>query len=709
MKIINVLVEYHALALNKAFSYICYEDNIKPGMRVKVPFHHKTIVGMVSEVDVQTDAKNLLEVIEVMDDAPLLNEELKKLATYISDEYVSSLMSVYKVMLPPAFKPSSSHHSIVMEDWFEAGESAVDLTKAQKEAYESTKDKLPMKASVYKKLTKTLWKPLLEKGYLTKVQRPKSLPLVKIQDKDDNFVLRPEQKQAIDTILKNEYQTYLLHGVTGSGKTEVFLQLAQKALDQGKQVLFLVPEIGLTPLMIQRVTSRFQQNIAIYHSKLSAQEKYDQYQLVKEKKVSIVVGTRSAVFLPFDNLGLILMDEEHDSSYKQDSAPKYHARDAALFRASYHNCPLILASATPSLESYSRALKKVYGLIELKNRVFTQMPKIDVVNLQQAKLQNGISNVLYQRILQELERKKQVILLLNRRGYLPTVKCSSCGYVFTCPDCGIPLSYHKHSNMLMCHICGLQFRFDSTCPSCGNHHFADHGMGTEKLEEQISRMFPKAHVVRMDADTTRIKNGHEKVLREFEEKGDILIGTQMVAKGLDYSRVSLVGIINPDAALIRQDYRAAETAYEMLEQASGRSGRGKEQGQVIIQSFDPGHYVIRSVLSHSYMDFFKKEMKFRHLGNYPPYSFLCTLIFIHEDPQQAFKDAMFIKNQIDAAYALGPVQISMRQQKQRFRIVIKDKNREHLKDMVWKLSRIHQENKLKSKLDINMHPLLLEE
>lgn len=442
---------------------------------------------------------------------------------------------------------------------------------------------------------------------------------------------------------------------------------------------------------------------------LNAQEKYDQYKMVQSGEANIVVGTRSAVFMPFQDLGLILMDEEHDTSYKQDNTPRYHTRDIVLERSKNHGCKVVFASATPSLESYARAYKGVYHLVELKERIHKQMPEILLTDMKKENVKNGISQFLSDQIQIRLNRHEQVILLLNRRGYLPVVQCMDCGNVITCPECGLAMTYHKASRSVVCHCCGRIEPFNGTCPSCHSTKFHRLGMGTERLEENLKEMYPQANIVRMDADTTRKKNAHNKILKEFEDNGDILIGTQMVAKGLDFERVTLVGIINADAALARVDYRSSEIAYQMLEQASGRSGRGELPGQVIIQTYDPSHYVMKSIVTHSYLSFFTIEMNYRHLGMYPPYVYLAVIIYSHADVQKAMNSANAVKEYLSDMKVLGPVEISMRQRLKRVRLVIKSSNITVLKNRVWDAVNYHMSLKSNVKQDINMHPLLLED
>lgn len=709
MKPVSVYIEYPAMALNQAFTYLA-DESARPGCRVRVDFNGRTITGMITNDVPDADRARLKPVLSIVDESPLLSDELEALARFIEKEYVSSLMSVYKVMLPPALRPMEKRAAVAKVQYFVLGKSPQGkLTPKQQEAFEANKADLPLPAAEFRRRTRTLWKGMLEKGWIEKEERAKNSQPFLMSGEDTHFALSDEQKAAIARIESTDKPVSLLHGVTGSGKTEVFLQLAQKQLEAGRQVLFLVPEIGLTPLMIRRVTARFGAKVAIYHSGLSPQEKYSQYMAVKNGEVSIVVGTRSACFMPFSDLGLILMDEEHDTSYKQDSMPRYHTRDVVEFRAHWHKCKAVLASATPSLESYARAYKNVYELVELKKRVTNVMPAIEFGDLRQEGMALGFSNKLIHKMQERLARHEQIVLLLNRRGYDPVIRCRSCGEVIVCEDCGIPMNYHKSDHSLHCHTCGFVIPFRHQCPKCGSTELFTRGAGTEKVEDYLHKMFPRARVVRMDADSTRAKNAHEKLLAEFEAEGDILLGTQMVAKGLDFPRVTLVGILNADASLARMDYRQAENAYALLEQASGRAGRAEQPGEVVIQTFDPDHYVMQAVLHHNYRQFFAQEMKYRHMGNYPPYCFLCTLLFVHEDELTALKSAQAAKEFLSGLRVLGPISISLRMKRHRIRLVVKDASREHLRDTIWALSDWHKQTKQKARLEINMHPLGLEE
>ncbi|WP_304532853.1 replication restart helicase PriA, partial [Faecalibaculum rodentium] len=557
MNYVKVYVEHSALSLNQLFTYSC-DEPVQPGCRVVVPFGPRELTAIVAALAKEPEtSRKILPVSQVLDKTPLLNDELFELSGWLSDRCCASVISVLKTMLPPAMRPKTGHSKVVMEQWLEQGIPADGAKLTGKQESFLSGLQLPVPAAQARRISASMTRSLLEKGFLKSVDRPKDRDLITLPAKDVPPELRPGQMQALEQIRQSKASVFLLHGVTGSGKTEVFLRLAQEALEQGRQVLFLVPEIGLTPMMTQRVMARFQDQIAVYHSYLSPQEKYTQYQRVKEGKARIVVGTRSACFMPFDNLGLILMDEEHDASYMQDSMPRYHTRDVVLHRAAHHGCKVVMASATPSLESYARTLKHVYELVQLPERVNFQMPEIRLLDMSKETVRDGFSQTLLDAIKSRLERKEQVILLLNRRGYLPVVRCADCHDVRICPDCGIALSYHKKENRLVCHSCDRSFRYDPVCPACGSTHTAPLGMGTEKLEDTLQTLFPDARILRMDADSTRKKGAHKALLDRFSHGADILVGTQMVAKGLDFPNVTLVGILQADNALIRSDYRAA--------------------------------------------------------------------------------------------------------------------------------------------------------
>lgn len=430
-------------------------------------------------------------------------------------------------------------------------------------------------------------------------------------------------------------QTMLLHGVTGSGKTEVYLQSIARCLAAGKQAIVLVPEISLTPQMVERFKSRFGDAVAVMHSRLSDGERYDEWRKIRHGQASVVVGARSAIFAPFASIGLIIIDEEHESSYKQDETPKYHARDVAVRRAKQHGAVVILGSATPSLETFVAASRIPKGaaeapLLSMPERVGGQdMPGVHIVDMRQELMQGNrsmFSTALYEALKQRLQRQEQTVLLLNRRGYSTFVMCRSCGYTASCPHCDISLTYHQKTHVLRCHYCGYTEQEPKTCPACESEHIRFFGTGTQKVEEELAKLFPGIRVIRMDVDTTTEKNAHEKLLRAFgERQADVLLGTQMVAKGLDFPYVTLVGVIAADTTLNLPDFRSAERTFQLLTQVAGRAGRHHLQGEVMIQTYNPEHYAILAAAEHNYEQFIQQELELRMGMMYPPY---CRLICI---------------------------------------------------------------------------------
>ncbi|MET1909708.1 primosomal protein N' [Enterococcus faecalis] len=488
-------------------------------------------------------------------------------------------------------------------------------------------------------------------------------------EKTTALSLNAEQQVAVETILQSvqeqQSQTYLLEGITGSGKTEVYLQVIAEVLNQGKTAIMLVPEISLTPQMVQRFKSRFGEHVAVMHSGLSQGEKYDEWRKIERGEAEVVVGARSAIFAPIENIGVIIIDEEHEASYKQEETPRYHARDLAIWRSEYHHCPVVLGSATPSLESRARAQKNVYQRLRLTQRAnqAATLPTIDVVDMRQ-EVENGnvssFSMSLQEKLQERLEKNEQSVLLLNRRGYSSFVMCRDCGYVLPCPNCDISLTLHMDSKTMKCHYCGHEERIPYRCPNCGQDKIRYYGTGTQKVEEELQTLLPDSRILRMDVDTTRRKGTHEKILRTFGEgQADILLGTQMIAKGLDFPNVTLVGVLNADTALNLPDFRSSERTFQLLTQVSGRAGRAEKPGEVIIQSFNPEHYAIQLAKAQDYEDFYTKEMYIRHRGDYPPYYFTVQITASHPEENEAAKQMFQIATKLKQglspqAILLGP-------------------------------------------------------
>ncbi len=533
------------------------------------------------------------------------------------------------------------------------------------------------------------------KGWLTKdpVEVYRS-PSSKDKTRDHPFELNHHQAIAVEKIShavnNDQAETFLLEGVTGSGKTEVYLQSIAQALNKGKTAIMLVPEISLTPQMVTRVKQRFGSAVAVLHSGLSNGEKYDEWRRIEKGEAQVVVGARSAVFAPLKNIGLIIMDEEHETSYKQDETPRYHARDVALWRSKYHGAPLVLGSATPSLESRARAQKGVYQQLLLPDRINEQpLPIVSVVDMRKELRQHAESNFstdLLDALNDRLARGEQSILMLNRRGYSSFIMCRDCGFVLKCPNCDISLTLHMDTHTMKCHYCGHEEPIPRQCPNCHSAKIRYYGTGTQKVQAELEQKIPAANVLRMDVDTTRRKGMHEKILKQFgNHEADILLGTQMIAKGLDFPDVTLVGVLNADTGLGLPDFRASEHTFQLLTQVSGRAGRADKKGEVIVQTFNPDHYAIKLAQTQNFEKFFKLEMDLRHRGGYPPYYYTVQVMTSHEKEAQAAKKMLAITNWLRKRIApdsiiLGPTPQAIARVNRRYyyQIVIKYKQDQNI-------------------------------
>lgn len=532
------------------------------------------------------------------------------------------------------------------------------------------------------------------------------------------LALTEEQKKAITPVLSrieaSEYQTFLLYGVTGSGKTEIYLQSIQKVLEKGKEAIVLVPEISLTPQMVDRFKGRFGDDVAVLHSGLSLGEKYDEWRKIERKEAKVVVGARSAIFAPLENIGIIIIDEEHETSYKQEEQPRYHARDVAIKRAKHYQCPVILGSATPSLESFARAQKGVYHLLTLSKRMNEKaLPAVSIVDMRE-EMRNGnrsmFSVELFEKLKDRLDKREQTILFLNRRGHSSFLLCRDCGYVMQCPHCDISLTFHRFSNEMKCHYCGFTTGVPQKCPECESEHIRYFGTGTQKVEEELNKVLPEARIIRMDVDTTSRKGAHERLLDQFKSgKADILLGTQMIAKGLDFPNITLVGVLSADTMLHLPDFRAAEKTFQLLTQVSGRAGRHELTGEVVIQTYTPDHYSVELAGQQNYDHFYQQEMILRKMGSYPPFFYLSLVTVSHEDLMKVIaiteKMAKFIRaNLSEQSVILGPASspIPRINDRYRYQCLIKYKHEPKLIPTLKKLLEHYQQQYNKEGLTISI-------
>ena len=719
---IDVLVELKAKKLDKTFTYKVPSEmigSISVGKRVLVPFGKQKLEGFIIDInDEYSYDYDIKDILEVIDEDVVINDEMMSLGRYIKNKTLCTLISAYQTMLPSALK---AHKDFVVNKKYEtylticSDEISSNIkSDKQRMVYELLcSNELVLKKDCVS-ISNYVVKSFIEKGFIKEVKKEVYRNNFSDIKEESNIVLNDEQQLAVDSVIGCDgFKPCLLYGVTGSGKTEVYMHIIDYYLGIGKEALVLVPEISLTPQIVLNFRKRFGTSIAILHSGLSDGEKYDEYRKILKGEVSIVIGARSAIFAPLTNLGVIIIDEEHSSTYKQDTTPKYNAIDVALYRGRKHNCPVLLGSATPSIESYTRAKSGVYELITLERRVNNNLPKITLVNMKdEIKAGNRVfSGILSSSINECLSKGEQVILLLNRRGFSTISSCGDCGFVHKCPNCDIPLVYHKSSNTMRCHYCGYGSRRLYECPSCHKKGMNDFGMGTEKLEEFVRDNFSSASVVRMDVDTTSRKGAHERILSDFRSKRyNVLIGTQMIAKGLDFPDVTLVGVINGDASLSIPDFRSGERTFQLLNQVAGRAGRASKPGKVIIQGFNIDHYSIVFASEHNYNLFYNEEMRIRKLLKYPPYYNLCSIKVKSKFEEKAMaegkKIVSYLKGCLDSSnIVLGPSNSNMFKINNVYnvQIVIKYKKTEELVDKLDYINSRYVDNK-DVLIDIDLNP-----
>ncbi len=677
MKIIELLIERNNYSLNRPFSYVYFGSKpVDRGYRVLVEFNHQELVGYVLSVKENNKTVSELEeelgfeineIIDVIDSSPLLNKDLMELADQVSDYYLASKISVLQTMLPPSLSPRRSalkapkiayDQYVVIDNYSED-----NLTSTQIELLRLIKDNEPVLKREIKQVS--VLSKLLEKGVVKILKKEKRRLVIPDYEKAVVPTLTSDQQKVVDEFNSSKDEVYLLEGVTGSGKSEVYLNLSSQILKEGKSVLMLVPEISLTPMMMRNFISRFNDDVAILHSELTPAEKYDEYRKIASGKCKIVVGARSAIFAPLSNIGLIILDEEHVESYKQDIPPFYHARDVAILRSKMHHCKVLLGSATPSLESRARAGKGVYHLLKLDKRINEQeLPKTTIVNLSDFHNIDRESYIfslkLREAIQKTLDKFNQVILLINKRGFSSSVSCRSCGYIFKCPTCNIPLTYHKSDRMLKCHHCNYVEVDHNLCPECGSKYLMRAGFGTERIEEEVHRLFPEARTLRLDSDSAKIRTKIPQIVEAFRRKeADVLIGTQMIAKGHDFPDVTLVGVVLADIGLSLPSYRSSERVFQLITQAVGRSGRSDKKGEAIIQTYSPNHYAITMAARQDYELFFRKEMEIRKLQSYPPYTFIASVVVASKNEDLTIDTVYRIIDKLagelkDEAVILGP-------------------------------------------------------
>ena len=643
----GVIVDVRAEAVNRIFQYAIperYRATIEIGHRVLVPFGRRKLEGYVVELtdELEVEKERLRSILKPLDPEPAILPSLVELARWMGETYAGLFSEALQYMLPPARRYGRERVGVKTAQLVTLLEPEPQLRKnawVQRRVVEVLQARggrllAPELLALAETSTSTL-RALAERGII-------ALEDVRVERKveveplpDPQLVLTARQHEAVATILaelEGERRPVLLHGVTGSGKTEVYLQVIAEVLRRGRQAIVLVPEIALTPQMLGRFAARFPDRVTVLHSALSLGERFDQWCKIREGRVDVVIGARSAVFAPLPRLGLIILDEEHERTYKQEEGSiRYQTREVAIKRCQLTGGQVVLGSATPAVESYHRALQGQYILAELPERVESRpLPKIEVVDMREEFAQ-GNRSMFSRRLREELEdlvgTERQAIILLNRRGFANFVLCRECGEVLDCPNCQVSLTYHKGVNRLKCHYCLHQEVLPQKCPRCASRYLRQFGVGTEQLEETLAQEFPELKTLRLDADTTRRKGAHSAILRQFAQgQAQVLIGTQMVAKGLDFPQVTLVGVLAADLSLRFPDIRSSERTFQLLTQVAGRSGRGELPGLVIVQAYEPGHFAIEAARSHDYLGFYRKEIGFRRALGYPPFRQLTRIL-----------------------------------------------------------------------------------
>jgi len=722
---IEVLTQIGAKEVDRYYTYHVpdtFKDKIKIGIRVKIPFGKMLLEGFVMNITntISYDKDKIKDIIDIVDNTPVLNEEMIKLGKHMSESLLCTLVSSYQVMLPKALKAEiKSNIKIKYNKYLRRVKSIEEIDKYIENCkYEGQINLLcklkenDIQISKMSSTINTIIKHGLAEIYLEEEKRYTYTGFSNYK----KVTLTQEQENIVNEVTSsfNKKETYLLYGVTGSGKTEVYMNIIENALKEGKEAIMLVPEISLTPQIVGKFISRFGEKISVLHSRLSDAERYDEYRKITSGQSKIVIGTRSAIFVPFKNIGVIIIDEEHTSSYKQENHPRYNAKDIAVWRSNYHKCPVVLGSATPSLESFARAGNKVYKLLTLTNRVGkSNLPIVKIVDMKE-EIKKGnfiLSKELKEKIKEKLDKKEQVILLLNRRGYSSIISCKECGHVEKCPKCDISYTYHKTSNNLKCHYCSSSIPLNNKCSKCGSTNIKDYGLGTEKLEEELHKLY-NARIIRMDVDTTSKKGSHQKIIDDFgNHKYDILIGTQMIAKGLDFPSVTLVGVITADTMLSTPDFRASENTFQLLSQVSGRAGRGESNGEVVIQTYNPDHYSITLSQNHNYIQFYKEEMKMRKLLKYSPYYYMTLISISSKDYDLGFKEsnkmALYLRNNLNnETIILGPSMASIFKINNiyHYQIIIKYRKDDKLKETLKFIDNMYKQN-TKIEVEVDLNPI----
>ena len=695
--IFEVIVDISNSEVDRVFDYIG-DESVKVGSRVSVPFGKRNIEGFVINKKKQSnvDETKLKKISKVLDDFVTINDEMLSLMRFMVSELHIRLIDALRLFLPSQMRGGRIESLKIKVAYInkdlpkeEMLSSLSKSAKNQKALIEFlTENEKGNFTQLSQKYGAASIRALEQKGFLTvKEEKQNRIPYKNLIGNKTELVHTQDQTNAIETILNSEKDTFLLFGVTGSGKTEIYMSVIDSILAKNQTAIMLVPEISLTPNMLKLFRTRYGEQVAILHSGLSAGERYDEWLRLKTGEAKIALGARSAVFAPLENVGVIIIDEEHDSSYQSESNPRYNTYDIAAFRKNFNRAKLVLGSATPSVETFFKAQNNEIFLIQLKNRINNRpLPEVEIVDMAK-ELRGGNKSFLSQRLFDELKdtikKGNQAILFLNRRGYSSFVMCAKCGYTAKCFDCDVSLSYHADENLLKCHYCGKRYRMFDLCPECKSPFIRKGKIGTERVVSELKSLFPDVGILRMDFDTTKNKEAHSKIIQEFsQKKAQILVGTQMVAKGHDFKDVTLVGILDADQSLHFEDYRAGERTFQLLTQVSGRSGRDKKQGKVVLQTFTPNNWVLQLAAKQDYLGFYKKEINIREVTGFPPFATVIRILFSGENEQNCistlnkqFALIQELRNERDEILFVTKMKSPVKriEKKYRFQILIKTK------------------------------------
>jgi len=662
----DVIVDIINDQVDKIFEYSIGELPVKAGSRVVVPFGSKVIDGIVMAVK-QTSKyppEKIKPILRILEDTTALTGETLRLMNFVSDTCYCTRAAALRLFLPVEMRKGKIKEKFVrfieLNKNIDLDTELSSLNKGakkqrllleylaqnKKERYSIASDKFGASAT----------KGLVDKGLAVIVEEKYfRSPYQELDCTNKDIKLTERQLYAVNSVMNTDKRVSLIHGVTGSGKTEVYLSLINDCISKGKSAIMLVPEIALTPQMLKQLRARFGDFAAILHSGLSAGERFDEWWRLRNGEAKIAIGARSAVFAPLENLGLIIIDEEHDGSYSSESSPRYSTIDVAKYRAEISGAKLVLGSATPSVESYKKAVDGEYNLITLPERINKRpLPEVEIVDMRK-EVRRGNNTCFSSALKFELEdclkKGNQAMIFLNQRGYSKTVICTECGHVQRCDSCDVSLTYHKEEEALLCHYCGAKYKMIEACTECGSPFIRHGGMGTERVVLELKKMFPNAKILRMDRDTTQNKEGHFKILSEFsEKKADILVGTQMIAKGHDFPSVTLVGILDADMSLHFSDFRSGERTFQLLTQVAGRSGRAESAGKVVLQTYSPDHPILRLAINYDYENFFNHEISIRKATGFPPFSNVVRVVISAEDDENALMATKAIYQEISAIY-----------------------------------------------------------